>query len=200
MPPINEKIFLAHFSQLEGRFSLSAGDFWVAWWADCQSRSQKEDVWDFRREPLIVFLPKMILFQKSSAGAQLLKSSVNQASRIFGRGTKAIREKMPREGSSSDVKKIFSLCFLALLKASFPLSLVDSRHNTKREKEISLRLGKKILYWFYVEKIKNYVFGTSLWNLYLLEFSIILFQILTKLWHSKHSISFELSCTFLAQR
>ena len=143
MPPINEKIFLAHFSQLEGRFSLSAGDFWVAWWADCQSRSQKEDVWDFRREPLIVFLPKMILFQKSSAGAQLLKSSVNQASRIFGRGTKAIREKMPREGSSSDVKKIFSLCFLALLKASFPLSLVDSRHNTKREKEISLRLRKK---------------------------------------------------------
>ena len=164
MSPINEKIFLAHFSQLEGRFSLSAGDFWVAWWADCQSRSQKEDVWDFRREPLIVFLPKMILFQKSSAGAQLLKSSVNQASRIFGRGTKAIREKMPREGSSSDVKKIFSLCFLALLKASFPLSLVDSRHNTKREKEISLRLGKKILYWFYVEKIQNNVFDTFLWN------------------------------------
>ena len=85
---------LAHFSQLEGRFSLSAGDFWVAWWADCQSRSQKEDVWDFRREPLIVFLPKMILFQKSSAGA--LKNPVwTKQARIFGPGTKAIREKMP---------------------------------------------------------------------------------------------------------
>ena len=123
---------LAHFSQLEGRFSLSAGDFWVAWWADCQSRSQKEDVWDFRREPLIVFLPKMILFQKSSAGA--LKSSVNEASRIFGRGTKAIREKMPR-----DVKKIFSLCFLALLKASeekHPMHTHThtSGHNTKKKK------------------------------------------------------------------